>query len=97
MRKAEEAFDLIMDLLPLATERYLDPKNQVKGHHRNIEPMKLNRYIQTEALELSQAYRNKEGLVRELEEIGDIVLFCAYRADQIFEQMKKETKWKIEN
>ena len=83
VRTREEAINLVLDLVPHVTERYLDPKNAVKGSHLDIEPMKLCRYIQTEALEVNQAYRNKEGLDRELEELGDIVLFCAFRVNQI--------------
>ena len=66
--------------------RFLDPKNVAKGDHSSIEPMMLNRFIQTEALELSQAYRNNEGFERELEECGDIALEVFYRIDQIIKK-----------
>jgi len=69
--------------------RFTDPKNSKKGSWLNIEPMKINRYIQTEALEVNQAYRNNEGDERELQELGDVILFCLFRVHQIWVKHNK--------
>jgi NTP pyrophosphatase (non-canonical NTP hydrolase) len=77
---------IILENLSHLVDRFLDPKNAAKGRWLNIEPMKMYRYIQTEALEANQAYRNNEGIKREQEELADIMLFCLFR----YQQIKKE-------
>jgi len=80
---------LIAQAVEPVRARYLDPKNASKGSHREIESIKMYRYIQQEALEAHQAYRNNEGIQREIEEISDIILFSLFRIDQLIKQKQK--------
>ena len=89
MRTKQEAFDLVANLMPSVTERYLDPKNALKGSYKE-SPFVTYRLIQKECLEAAQANRNSEGLHREREELADIVLFVAYRMKQIDEELAME-------
>lgn len=77
----------LYDMLELASphicRRYLDPKNVVKGSHRELDPIKHYRWIQHEALESLQAYRNNEGDDREIEELSDVILLSLMRIENI--------------
>ena len=90
MRTAEQVFDLVAQMIPHITERYLDPKNAIKGSHRRIRPVDMVNMATEEGAEVVKAFLQNEGLHRELQEIGDAMLCYAYRGDQILKELKME-------
>jgi len=87
-RTFEELWNLIFEAIPFVKDRFLDPKNMAKGGWLDIPADKMYRWIQHEALEASQAYRNKEGIGRELEECSDQILLNLMRMNQILYEKK---------
>ena len=85
-RTAQEVNDLISQAIPEIRARFLDPKNVKKGTHLGIPPLQMYRWIQHEALEAHQAYRNDEGIKREIEECCDVILLSIMRIDQIMKE-----------
>jgi hypothetical protein len=86
MRTKEEVIKMWEDFSKYVIDRYLDPKNEAKGSHKNIEPLKNYKLISTERLEAEQAYRKNEGDERELSELGDATLLILFRANNIIEK-----------
>lgn len=78
------------ELFPLVAGRFLLPKNEQHGTWKTIEPMKHYRWMQHEALEASQAYRNKEGIDREIEECCDVLNITALRLDNLLRLKESE-------
>ena len=93
MRRDYEQFSqLLYGAASHAFARFIDPKNEAKGDWLDEPPLKMCRELQKEALEVHQAYRDKEGLHRELEELGDVVLRAMMRMNQIHVQLEKEAQ-----
>lgn len=82
-RKEKEVDELIGQAMEHIRARYLDPKNQKKGTHIGVEPPKMYKWIEGEAHEAFRAWVDDEGVERELEELGDVMLLSAMRIDQI--------------
>jgi len=85
-RTAQQCLELVEQTLPHIVGRFLDPKNEAHGSHLTIPALKMYRWIQHEALEASQAYRNKEGFQREIEECSDGILLSIMRIDQLIKE-----------
>ena len=82
-RTTEVLLKMIDAATPHIADRYFDDKNAVKGSHLKMQPSRIYDWIVEEADECRDAFKNKEGVARELEELGDNMLLSLFRMDQI--------------